>query len=71
MTQTAQIFDETGHGLFSYWLMKGMEGGADKNKDRKITAGELHDYVRSNVTRLRRDQTPQLKGNKETVLMRW
>jgi len=71
MTQTAQMLDETGHGLFSYWLMKGMEGGADKNKDRKITTGELHDYVRNNVTRLRHDQTPQLKGNKETVLMRW
>ena len=25
----------------SYFLMKGMEGEADKNQDNKITAGEL------------------------------
>ena len=34
-----------------YFLMKGLEGDADANNDRKITNGELHSYVRSNVTR--------------------
>ena len=27
------------------FLMKGMEGYADKNDDKKITAGELHQYI--------------------------
>ena len=31
--------------------MKGLEGEADANNDKKITNGELHSYVRSNVTR--------------------
>ena len=58
---------EADHGLFSYFLMKGLEGGADANNDKKITNGELHSYVRSNVTRqairLGREQTPELKGD--------
>jgi len=29
------------HGIFSYYLMKGMEGDADSNKDGKITLGEM------------------------------
>ncbi len=66
---------EAKHGLFSYFLMKGMQGVADANADRKITAGELHAYVVDNVSRqalrLGRVQTPQLKGNSERVLVAW
>ena len=36
--------------MFSYFLMKGMEGDADINSDNKITAQELHNYVKENVT---------------------
>ena len=64
---------EADHGLFSYFLMKGLEGDADANNDRKITNGELHSYVRSNVTRqairLGREQTPQLQGDENRVLV--
>ena len=64
---------EADHGLFSYFLMKGLEGDADANNDRKITNGELHNYVLSNVTRqavrLGREQTPQLKGDENRVLV--
>ena len=35
--------------MFSYFLMKGMEGGADAKSDNQITARELHTYVRENV----------------------
>lgn len=66
---------EAEHGLFSYFLMKGMEGNADANADRKITAGELHAYVAENVSRqavrLGRAQTPQLQGDAERVLLAW
>ena len=55
------------------FLMKGLEGDADANNDKKITNGELHIYVRSNVTRqavrLGREQTPQLQGDENKVLV--
>ncbi len=64
---------EAYHGLFSYFLMKGLEGDADSNNDKKITTGELHNYVYSNVTRqairLGREQTPQLQGDEDRVLV--
>ncbi len=64
---------EASHGLFSYFLMKGLEGDADENNDKKITTGELHKYIHSNVTRqasrLGREQTPQLQGNEDKVLV--
>ena len=44
--QTAKPLEEAKHGMFSYFLMKGMEGEADANNDNEITAGELHSYVR-------------------------
>jgi hypothetical protein len=71
MKQTASMLPEAEHGLFSYWLMKGMEGDADSNGDRLITAGELHDYTLANVSRLQRNQTPELQGDAERVLVRW
>ena len=43
--QTAKPLEEAKHGMFSYFLMKGMEGDADANQDNQITAGELHAYV--------------------------
>jgi hypothetical protein len=73
--QISSGLKEAKHGLFSYYLMKGMEGGADANKDRKITASELHAYLGSRVQRqairLGREQTPELSGDGERVLVRW
>ena len=37
---------EADHGLFSYFLMKGLEGYADANNDKKITNGELITYLK-------------------------
>ena len=66
---------EAKHGLFSYFLMKGMEGEADRNGDQQITAGELHAYVQGKVKkqaiRLGREQTPQLQGDGDRVLVQW
>ena len=73
MNQISSGYKEANHGLFSYYLMKGLEGDADANNDKKITNGELHNYVRSNVTRqairLGREQTPELKGDFDRVLV--
>jgi len=73
--QISSGLDEAKHGLFSYYLMKGMEGPADTNSDRKITVGELHTYVQKNVKqqaiRMGREQIPELQGDAERVLVRW
>ena len=49
-----------------------MEGEADQNSDNKITAGELHNYVQSNVVQQSSgSQTPELQGDAESVLVRF
>ena len=70
--QTAKPLEEAKHGMFSYFLMKGMEGDADANKDNQITAGELHAYVQQNVIQQSSgSQTPELQGDADRVLVRF
>ena len=38
-----------GHGVFTYFLLKGLAGAADKNKDGTVTVGEIFEYVQRNV----------------------
>jgi tetratricopeptide (TPR) repeat protein len=38
-----------GHGIFTYYVIKGLEGSADENRDGLVTADELAEYVRQNV----------------------
>jgi hypothetical protein len=61
------------HGIFSYYLMKGMEGEADANKDGRITLGEMQAYLVENVGRqagmMSRKQEPQLIGDAGRVLV--
>ena len=70
--QTAKPLEEAKHGMFSYFLMKGMEGEADANNDDEITAGELHSYVQTNVIQQSSgSQTPELQGDADRVLVRF
>jgi len=70
--QTSKPLEEAKHGMFSYFLMKGMEGDADSNNDNKITAQELHNYVKENVTQQSSgSQTPELQGDKDRVLVKF
>ena len=70
--QTAKPLEEAKHGMFSYFLMKGMEGDADANQDNQITAGELHAYVQQNVIQQSSgSQTPELQGDADRVLVRF
>ena len=61
------------HGIFSFYLMKGMEGDADGNKDGKITVGELQNYLSDAVPRqamsMNRKQVPQMVGDADRVLV--
>ena len=68
--QTSKPLEEAKHGMFSYFLMKGMEGDADANADNKITARELNVYVKEHVTKQSSgSQTPELQGDKDRVLV--
>jgi len=73
LTQTSGSIEEAKHGMFSYYLMKGLEGKADENKDKKITNGELIAYLKDNVSQeaftQNRQQDPMLAGDPDKVLM--
>ncbi len=68
--ETAKILKEAEHGLFSYYMMKGLEGDADVNNDNQITNGELIAFVNKNVSR-QANQTPQFNGDPDQVLVQW
>jgi uncharacterized caspase-like protein len=38
-----------GHGVFTYFLLKGLNGEADRNHDGVVTAGELFAYLQNAV----------------------
>ncbi len=71
--QISSSSPELKHGIFSYYLMRGMEGDADANKDGRITAGEMQAYLAENVSRqagmMNRKQEPQLIGDAGRVLV--
>ena len=73
LDQISSGLKEAKHGIFSYYLMKGLEGNADSNNDNKITNGELLDYMDSKVSQkasaLGRKQNPSLRGDPEKVLI--
>ena len=75
MNQISSGFKEAKHGIFSYYLMKGMEGFADENNDRSITNGELLNYMTKNVSNkaieLGRSQKPSLAGSMDQNLLRY
>lgn len=52
-----------GHGVFTFFLLKGLEGDADYNKDGKVTLGELVPYVSESVRReTSNEQCPEVAG---------
>jgi hypothetical protein len=63
--QISSTHEEKGHGLFTYFFLKGIKGAADTDKNGKIDMEELYWYVKPNVERIARkaynnEQTPQL-----------
>ena len=49
-----------GHGVFTYYVVKGMEGEADDDRDGQVTAIEMTEYVRKNVREATKGkQTPR------------
>lgn len=71
--QISSSSTELQHGIFSFYLMKAMEGNADFDKDGKITIGEIQEFLLDNVQRqamsLNRKQVPQVVGDMNRVLV--
>jgi hypothetical protein len=58
-----------GHGAFSYYLLKGLKGDADTNKDGAVNVNELIEYVRTNVATGTGDkQHPRDFGNIDNAI---
>lgn len=47
--ETSMETRELGQGLFSYYLLRGLRGEADGNRNRTVTAREIFDYLSTNV----------------------
>jgi uncharacterized caspase-like protein len=62
--QRVSALEEEGHGLFSYYLFKGVAGDADLDHDRRVLASELKTFLEGAVPRaalsLDREQTPAI-----------
>ncbi len=66
-SQISSSYAQMQHGLFSYFLMKGLGGEADLNNDNKITQAELDTYLKDKVSvqarRMGREQDPELQSS--------
>ncbi len=70
--QVSSTYEEKGHGLLTYFFLKGLQGAGDLNKDGNIDMAELYDYVKPNVSKVARkqynnEQTPQLLGSPDSL----
>lgn len=58
-----------GHGVFTYFLLQGLKGDADYNKDTSVTLGELTSYLSQEVRRATKNaQSPTVAGRYDPAL---
>jgi hypothetical protein len=73
--QFSGALKEKEHGLFTYYVLKGLGGDADSDQDKKLTMGELGKYVQIKVKERAaiegREQIPELQGDPGKVLVQW
>jgi hypothetical protein len=67
--QISSTYDEKGHGLFTYFLLKGIKNEDFLKPDGSIKMEDLFDYIKPQVERIARrqynnEQTPQLIGTR-------
>jgi Caspase domain len=63
--QTSSTYDEKGHGLFTYYFLKGIKNEDVVRQDGSLAISDLFGYVKPQVERMARkqynnEQTPQL-----------
>jgi hypothetical protein len=75
--QLSNWYPDMRQSLYTYFFLKGLKGEADLDKNHRITAEELHQFVADEVNgvpywskRLHqgRNQTPTLSGNRNVIL---
>lgn len=54
--QEAHAYERGRHGLFTYHLLKGLQGAADVDRDGTVVAGELCTYAGGRVSQVAREQ---------------
>ncbi|NWF53568.1 MAG: caspase family protein [Syntrophaceae bacterium] len=72
--QVSAWYPEKRHSLFTYFFLKGLQGEADANKDKRITVGEMKAYLKEHVPYMARrlksvEQHPVVQGNESDVLV--
>ncbi len=80
-SQESTWLDQEKHGMFTYFFMRALHDKeiADVNQDRKLTIGEIYDYVSNSnegvpyyARRINQlDQHPEFKGDREKVMMEY
>jgi len=70
---SADGFKELGHSLYTYYLLKGLQGSADNKDDGRIETVQLHNYILTGIKKYTDDygyylQTPVMKPQKSIVL---
>lgn len=69
--QISTYYPEAQHGLMTYFLLKGLRGAADADKNNDITTSELFSYVSPAVEREARkqhiEQTPTLNPSPQSL----
>jgi len=68
--QISSTYDEKGHGLFTYFMLKGIKNEDVVRSDGSIKMDDLFGYIKPQVERIARkqynnEQTPQLIGPKK------
>ena len=71
-TQIGSDYDNAEHGLFTHYLLTGLQGEADADKDQIVTLRELVPYVKERVAttavdELNREQTPVLLPGEQAI----
>ena len=72
--QPSYWYPDGKHGMFTYYFLMGLRGEADMDQDKKITVGELADYVQERVREKSledwtKEQQPTVVGDRSLILV--
>ena len=76
--QVSSWYPKARHGVFTYYVLAGLQGQADQNQDKKITNGEMEVYLSDKVpskvnelSNFTREQNPTFSGDKAGVILKY
>jgi uncharacterized caspase-like protein len=74
-SQIASWYPDKKHSLFTYYLLKGLKGDADADRDGTIKLSELQRYVSAQVPPVaralyNREQVPEMRGNANAEVLK-